>query len=70
MQQASSSDDITAPGFVWVYRYTYWDEASQGQKTSTRYATADVIRCGLGAIINASAKRIPVSKLIDGAFAE
>ena len=68
--QASATDDSTAPGFVWVYQYIYWDEASQSHKTSTRFAIADVIRCGLGVIINTSGKRIPTSKLIDGAFAE
>jgi hypothetical protein len=68
--QAASDTDLTASGFVWVYQYIYWDEAAQTHKTSKRFATADVIKCGLGVVINSSGKRIPTSKLIDGAFAE
>jgi hypothetical protein len=64
------SDNSTAPGYVWVYQYVYWDDASRSHKTSTRFATDEVIRCGLGVAVNHSGKRIPISKLIDGAFAE
>ena len=66
----ASQDTTTAPGFVWVYQYTFWDEASRTRKTSERFATIEVIRCGLGEFIPSSGKKIPVSKLIDGAFAE
>ena len=71
LQAQSRNDDPTArPGYVLVYRYVYWDESSQSHQTSSRFATADVIRCGLGEIIPASAKKIPMTKLIDGTFAD
>ena len=60
----------TERGFVWVYQYTYWDDAAKAHKTSERFATIEVIRCGLGDPVHTSAKKIPITKLIDGAFAE
>jgi hypothetical protein len=68
--QSRNDDPTSQHGFVWVYRYVYWDESSQSHQTSSRFATADVIRCGLGTIINSSGKRIPTSDLVDGAFSE
>ena len=70
LRDHESHDTTTAPGFVWVYQYEYWDEAAQSRKVSERFATLEVIRCGLGEAIPSSAKKIPVWKLIDGAFAE
>ena len=66
----ASDADLTETGFVWVYQYIYWDEIEKTHKTSKRFATADVIKCGLGVAVGSSGKRIPVSQLIDGAFAE
>jgi hypothetical protein len=60
----------TEPGVVWVYQYVYWDEALRSHRTSTRFATLDAIRCGLGQPVNASAKKVAVCDLIDGAFLE
>ncbi len=51
---------------VSVYQYTYWDEASNERKTSTRYATMDVIRSGLGVPVFTSEKRVPVNELVNG----
>ena len=70
LRDQASQDTTTAPGYIWVYQYTFWDEATKTHKTSERFATLDVIRCGLGEFIPQSAKKIPVSKLIDGAFAD
>lgn len=69
-EERQTSDTTTDPGFVWVYQYTSWDEASDSRKVSERFATIEVIRCGLGKFIPSSGKKIPVAKLIDGAFAE
>ena len=63
-------DATIEPGFVWVFQYVHWDEASQSQKTSKRFATLDVIRCGLGEPIHSSAKKVRLADLIDGAFVE
>ena len=68
--QEHPDGDVTEPGFVWVYRYTYWDEDLKVRKTSKRFATREVIQCGLGEMIHASAKKIPIANLVDGAFAE
>ena len=70
LRDHDSSDTTTAPGMVWVYQFTFWDEATNTRKTSERFATLEVIRCGLGEFIPSSAKKIPVTKLIDGSFAE
>jgi hypothetical protein len=70
LRDQASQDTTTAPGFVWVYQYTYWDQAANSRKTSDRFATIELIRCGLGEFIPSSAKKIPVASLIDGAFAE
>ena len=68
--KATLQSATTEPGYVWVFRYTYWDEAEEVRKTSIRFATLDVITCGLGQPVHASAKKIPTSDLIDGKFAE
>jgi hypothetical protein len=56
--------------FVWVYRYRYWDEPSQSQKESARFAKLEVIKCGLGEVILSSGKKVRASALVDGAFAD
>lgn len=63
-------DDLNEYGYLWVYRYRYWDEQSKSQRESQRYARLEVIKCGLGEAILASGKKIPTSALIDGAFSE
>jgi hypothetical protein len=67
---ATPDGPTTEPGFVWVFQYVYWDELEQAHKTSKRYATLDVIKCGLGQTVTASGKKIAITKLIDGAFAD
>ena len=56
--------------FVWVFRYSYWDEESQAHERSWRFATLDMIRSGLGEPIHSTAKKVRVNDLIDGAFAD
>ena len=51
---------------VLVFQYTYWDQASNRQRTSTLYATEEVIRNGLGVPIHASAIKVLRSHLRDG----
>ena len=53
---------------VLVYLYTYWDADSQSQKTSTRYATVEAIRNGLGQSVHASERKVSKAELVDGAF--
>lgn len=69
-QEQPHTEASAEAGFVWVYQYTFWDEESKSRKTSERFATLELIRCGLGEFIPSSGKKIPVAKLIDGAFAE
>ena len=68
--QEKHAHSTTETQYVWVYQYVYWDDASHTRKTSERFATLEVIRCGLGSPVHASAKKIPVSQLIDGMFSE
>lgn len=70
LRDHASEDTTTEPGFVWVYQYSYWDHASEARLVSTRFATAEVIRCGLGEAIPHTGKKIPITDLIEGAFAE
>ena len=49
--------------FVTVYRYTYWDESSQSQKSSDVFATMEQIRSGLGQPIHSSALKVPLGEL-------
>ena len=62
--------DRPEPDAVWVYQYLYWDDVKKEHTASKRFATVDVIKCGLGTPILASGKKVPKDKLIDGAFAE
>lgn len=48
-----------------VYRYTYWDEEAKAHKTSTRYATLETIRSGLGQPIPESVIKIRRDVLSD-----
>lgn len=51
-----------------VYLYTYWDERSQRQETSTRFATHEAIRLGLGQPVPSSARKVLQRDLTDGVF--
>ena len=51
---------------VWVYQYTYWDEASRTHKTSTQYATMDAIRNGLGIPVLSSERKVWRADLTHG----
>ena len=53
---------------VLVYLYTYWDEESKSHKTSTRYATADAIKNGLGVPVLSTERKIERRELVDGEF--
>ena len=70
MTKDQKADPTTEAGLVLVYRYTFWDEASHSRKVSERFATIETIRCGLGEAILHTGKKIPFTKLIDGAFAD
>lgn len=54
------------PDKILVYRYTYWDEASQQRKTSSLYATVEVIRNGLGTPVYTTALEVERRLLRDG----
>jgi hypothetical protein len=51
---------------VLVYQYMYWDESTRVRQTSRLYATAEVIRDGLGTPIHASAIEVSRAELRDG----
>ena len=53
---------------VTVYRYKYWDEESKTHKTSALYATADMIRSGLGQALNETAIKVAREGLREGGF--
>ena len=53
---------------VVVFLYTYWDEESKSHKTSTRYATADAIKNGLGLPVHSTERKVDRSELVDGEF--
>ena len=53
---------------VLVYLYSSWDDESKSHKTSTRYATIDAIKNGLGVPVLKSERKIKRSELIDGSF--
>jgi len=60
----------TDPGYVWVYRYLWWDADSQSRRASAQFATLDGIHCGLGVPIMTSGKKVAIADLVDGAFAD
>jgi len=43
---------------VWVYRYRYWDPASNEMVTASREATLDAIRNGLGVPLVESGRKV------------
>jgi hypothetical protein len=51
---------------VTVYRWKYWDAASESYKTSSWYATDELIRKGLGAAVPHTAVDVPLSELRSG----
>jgi len=53
---------------TWVYRYSYWDDASNSEKISERYATMDSIRSGLGIPVFSTAKKVPLADVPDGIY--
>ena len=50
---------------VIVYRYKYWDAESKSHKTSSLYATAGMIRNGLGHSMVETAMNVDASDLRD-----
>lgn len=53
---------------VTVYRFTYWDENAGAHVTSSRYATLETIRSGLGNAVPESALKVRRSDLTDGLY--
>ena len=53
---------------VTVYLYTYWDADAQTHRTSTRFATIEAIRDGLGQPVFPSERKTNRVELIDGMF--
>ena len=53
---------------IWVYQYLYWDEPSGSHKRSSRYATMDAIKAGLGQPVLDSACPVSRLDLIDEVF--
>lgn len=45
---------------VWVYRYRFWDPASNEMVTASREATLDAIRNGLGVPLVESGRKVGV----------
>ena len=43
---------------VWVYRYRFWDPASNEMVTASREATLDAIRNGLGVPLVESGRKV------------
>lgn len=65
MNQEKEAD---RPRTVLVYLYTYWDDRSKKQEISTRFATLEAIRNGLGLPVLENARKVDPERLIDGAF--
>lgn len=57
---------MTENAKVLVYRYLFWDEETRSRKTSSVYATAELIRNGLGTPVHTSALEVDRSDLRDG----
>jgi hypothetical protein len=53
---------------VVVYRYRYWDHESKSHKVSEIYATAEMIRNGLGQPENDTAIKVSRCDLTDGGY--
>jgi len=53
---------------VYVYRWSYWDSAASADRTSTMYATLELIKCGLGKPVLGTAKKIARDDLRDGFY--
>src|SRR5688572_18637197 len=51
-----------------VYRYVYWDEATQSHKTSSIYATLPAIRNGLGSPVHEGAMYVDSDDLQGGIY--
>jgi hypothetical protein len=59
-------DDPDSSEFVFVYRYLYWDEASQSRKVSNVCATEEAIRTCLGKRLDSGRIRVPRSDVLGG----
>lgn len=60
--------EVSKAPTVLVYLYTYWDDRTHKQETSTRFATLEAIRNGLGLPVLENARKVDRAGLIEGAF--